>query len=129
MPKELKPGMLYLSEEFKIGVHLCPCGCGSKIRTPIGLTAWTFTETADGPTLWPSIGNWQLPCQSHYWITGGEVMWAPNWTSEQIAAGRQAEEQRHRAYYEELDRKRTRLPARIWRWLKSRFSRSKGDRW
>ena len=28
MPKDLKPGILYVSEEFNIAIHLCACGCG-----------------------------------------------------------------------------------------------------
>jgi len=68
MPKELKPGILYVSEEFGIAAHLCPCGCGSKIRTPLGPTEWSVEATNSGPSLRPSVGNWQQACQSHYWI-------------------------------------------------------------
>ena len=42
MPKELKPGVLYVSEEFGAAAHLCACGCGAKIRTPLGPTEWTL---------------------------------------------------------------------------------------
>src|SRR5712691_897955 len=100
MPKELRPGVLYVSEEFGTAAHLCACGCGAKIRTPLGPTEWALEETSNGPTLRPSIGNWQLPCQSHYCIYQGEVVWAAKWTTEQIAAGRYAEEKRRRAYYD-----------------------------
>src|SRR5438045_2862808 len=88
IPKELKPGILYVSEEFEFAAHLCACGCGSKIRTPLGATEWSFTETGGQPSLYPSIGNWQQPCQSHYWITNGLIQWAPKWTAEEIANGR-----------------------------------------
>jgi len=86
MPKELEPGVLYVSEEFGAAAHLCACGCGSKIRTPLGPTDWAFEEAESGPTLYPSIGNWQHACQSHYWIRQGRVVWAPKWAPEQIAA-------------------------------------------
>jgi hypothetical protein len=99
MPKELTPGILYVSEEFGAAAHLCPCGCGSKIRTPLGPTEWELEETPTGPTLYPSIGNWQQKCQSHYWITRGEVRWADQWTPREIAAGRAAEEKRRRKHY------------------------------
>ena len=66
MPKDLKPGVLYVSEQFGAAAHLCACGCGSKIRTPIGPTEWSVEETDVGPTLHPSVGNWQQACQSHY---------------------------------------------------------------
>jgi hypothetical protein len=121
MPKELNPGVLYVSEEFGAAAHLCACGCGSKIRTPLGPTEWTFEETDNGPTLHPSIGNWQIPCQSHYWIIRGEVIWSTKWTPEQIEAGRHGEEERRHAYYDALDRKRGGILRRFWRWVKSLF--------
>ena len=63
MPKELKPGVLYVSEEFDIAMHLCACGCGSKVRTPLGPTEWSVQETNSGPTLRPSVGNWRQACR------------------------------------------------------------------
>lgn len=123
MPKELRPGVLYVSEKFAAAVHLCACGCGAKIRTPLGPTEWAVEETDGGPTLRPSVGNWQQACQSHYWINHGEVIWAPKWTAEQIAAGRAREEERRRAYFEALDRRRGGIMRRIWLWAKSLFAR------
>ena len=123
MPKELRPGVLYFSEEFGAAAHLCACGCGSKIRTPLGQTEWTIEETDSGPTLHPSVGNWQQACQSHYWIYRGDVMWSNKWTPEQIAAGRLGEETRRRAYYHNLDRQRGGTLQRFLRWVKSMFER------
>lgn len=123
MPKDLKPGVLYVSEEFGIAAHLCPCGCGSKIRTPLGPTDWTLEETRNGPTLKPSVGNWQIPCQSHYWIAEGKIVWSTKWTSDQIAAGYRAEEARRNKYYADLDRKRGGILRRLWNWISSLFKR------
>lgn len=123
MPIELNPGVLYVSEEFGAAAHLCACGCGSKIRTPLGPTEWALEETAKGPTLRPSVGNWQLPCQSHYLIIRGEVIWANKWTPDEIAAGRRDEERRAHAYYDELERQRGGILRRLWRWVKHRFER------
>jgi hypothetical protein len=120
MPKDLKSGVLYVSNEFSTAAHLCPCGCASKIRIPLGPTEWTLKETEGEPTLWPSIGNWHLPCQSHYWITGGKVIWAPKWTPEQIIAGRQAEQKRRDAHYDNLDRGTLR---KLWRWVRNLLKR------
>src|SRR5580700_141176 len=92
MPKELAPGVLYVSQDFDIAMHLCACGCGSKVKTPLGSTEWSVEETRGGPSLRPSIGNWQQACQSHYWIKHGEVLWAEKWTAEEIAAGCRREE-------------------------------------
>src|SRR3989442_15593311 len=106
MPKELEPGVLYVSEEFETAAHLCACGCGTKIRTPLGPARWQFEETASGPTLRPSIGNWKIACKSHYWILGGEVLWAELWTADQIAAGERAEKAKLEAYYAYLASRR-----------------------
>jgi Family of unknown function (DUF6527) len=121
MPKELKPGVLYVSEEFGTAAHLCVCGCGAKIRTPLGPTEWAIQETDAGPSLHPSVGNWQQACQSHYWIYRGEVRWAAKWTPEQIAAGRRGEEQRRHAYYDALDRQRGGPAKWFWHWVKGLF--------
>jgi len=123
MPKELEPGVLYVSEEFGAAAHLCACGCGSKIRTPLGPTEWALEETDSGPTLRPSVGNWQQACQSHYWIYRGEIVWFDKWTPEQIAAGRRGEEERRRTYYDALDRQRSGTLQRFWRWVRSLFDR------
>jgi hypothetical protein len=121
MPTKLEPGFLYVAEEFKAAAHLCACGCGSIVRTP--LNRWTLIETDHGPSLDPSVGNWQEPCQSHYWIERGKVKWAPKWSPEQIAAGRLREQQHLRRHFDALDRKRGGKMQKFWRWLKSLFER------
>lgn len=119
MPKELKPGLLYVSEEFNVAGHLCACGCGNKVITPLGRVGWSFTDTKKGPTLWPSIGSWQLACKSHYWITGGDVRWAEQWSLAEIESGRRAEEERRRAHFESRTKKRKKcLLVTAWHWLK-----------
>lgn len=120
IPNDLDPGVLYVSNEFSIAVHLCACGCGLTVRTPLGPTEWEFENTPTGPSLYPSIGNWQR-CGSHYFISSGDVIWSEKWTASQIAAGRRAEERRSRQYFERVERERTRALRRAWRWLKSRF--------
>jgi hypothetical protein len=122
MPRELSPGILYVSEEYAIAGHLCACGCGSKVITPLASTEWSFSERDGRPSLRPSIGNWQLPCRSHYLITNGVVRWAGQWSDIQIAAGREGEEQRRQAYY----RARARdlgFWSWLWRVVRTFFSR------
>ena len=121
IPQTLDPGVLYVSEEFEIAMHLCPCGCGTKVSTPLGPTDWKFTDSPKGPSLYPSVGNWQRPCQSHYWLQGGKVVWAGRWTSAQIQEGRREEQERSIAYYNEVDRKRNRPLKRLWRWIVRHF--------
>ena len=122
MPKDLDPGVLYVSKEFGAAAHLCACGCGAKIRTPLGSAEWSVEETDGEPTLRPSVGNWQQACHSHYLITCGEIIWAPRLSAEEIAEGRYSEEQRRREYYDALDRKRDRLVQRLWCWIRSLFA-------
>lgn len=119
MPKELEPDVLYVSEEFGTAAHLCACGCGEKIRTPLGPTEWRLDETPTGPSLFPSVGSWQSVCKSHYWISGGQVAWSTQWTDMQIAAGRASEAARRRAHYESV------APVRLSGWqIALRFLRS-----
>lgn len=122
MPKQLEPGILYVSEKYGAVAHLCACGCGAKIRTPLGPTEWKFKETATGPSLWPSVGNWQQACKSHYVIDGGEIVWCGSWTPEQILAGRRAEEARRKAHYDAMYAKDGWL-VHFWKWFKGLFSR------
>lgn len=119
MPTELDSGILYVAEKFKAAAHLCACGCRTIIRTP--LDRWSLTETKRGPSLYPSIGNWQEPCQSHYWIERGQVKWMNKWTSKQIIHGRKQEEERLQTYYNQLDKKNFGKFKRFQSWLRDLF--------
>jgi hypothetical protein len=123
MPKDFLPGVLYVSEEFGIAIHLCACGCATKVKTPLGPTEWSVNETKQGPNLRPSVGNWQQPCQSHYWIDCGEIVWSEKWTAEEIVAGRRYEQERRNEYYTALDRQRGGVWQRFWRRLRGLFGR------
>ncbi len=119
MPRELEPGVLYAAEHYGAAAHLCACGCGSKIRTPLGPTEWSLEETPTGPTLRPSVGNWQKPCRSHYVIHAGNVHWAADWSDAQVAAGRHREEARREAYFADRAAQRGGFLVAVWRWFKS----------
>ena len=79
VPKSLEPGVLYVSERFETAIHLCACGwCNQKTVTPFHspVTGWTYKrDEQDRVTLRPSIGNFQMPCKSHYWITENRIEW------------------------------------------------------
>lgn len=98
-PKAPEPGKLYWSKEFEISGHLCACGCGDFIQLPITPVDFRITMSSNGPTLRPSVGNWNV-CDAHYYITNGEVQWLPKMTPEQITAGRAHEDARRAAYYQ-----------------------------
>ncbi|HAQ76199.1 MAG TPA: hypothetical protein DCR96_06880 [Hyphomonas sp.] len=88
IPGKLSAGILYISLEFDTMAHLCCCGCGHEIVTPLSPTDWRFTYNGAAITVHPSIGNWSHQCRSHYIIRNGRVVWAGDWTDEQVAAGR-----------------------------------------
>ena len=123
MPKELEEGVLYYSKEYNTAAHLCACGCRSKIRTPILETEWKISFGKDGPTLHPSIGNWQLPCRSHYVINNGKVIWAGDFTDEEVISGRKHEEQVREEYFERKYIKSEGALSKIWNWIKSIFGK------
>lgn len=80
VPKELEEGILYVSQMYGVCIHLCACGCRNKVVTPIESPgSWTLTVIGEGDqalvTLSPSIGNWQIPCKTHYFIQGNTVKW------------------------------------------------------
>jgi hypothetical protein len=121
MPAALESGVLYVSDEYETAAHLCACGCGSKVRTPLGPTEWTVDDDDEaGPSLHPSVGNWQRPCRSHYVIAGGEVHWSNAWTDQQVEAGRHGEQHRRDAYYFALNRGRF---GRLLDWFRRIFRR------
>lgn len=86
IPERLEPGKLYISRRYSTASHLCCCGCGLKVVTPLNPAKWRLTESRGTVSLYPSIGNWGFPCQSHYWITEGRVRWAGAMSPEMIAA-------------------------------------------
>jgi hypothetical protein len=101
MPSELEEGKLYVSIRYRTASHLCACGCGNKVVTPIRPPKWHVTFDGDAVSLRPSVGNWQLPCRSHYWIEHDRVRWATAWTDNQIAVGREQDARDIRDYYAE----------------------------
>lgn len=74
IPADVQDGILHISMEYATATHLCACGCGAKVVTPLGRAGWALTF--DGTiTLRPSIGNGQMPCRSHYLISRNHVDW------------------------------------------------------
>lgn len=75
--ENMKQGVLYISRKYKTASHLCPCGCGNEIVTPVnseGSNAWNMTETNGKVSLSPSIGSSWQPCKSHYFITENKIV-------------------------------------------------------
>jgi uncharacterized protein DUF6527 len=107
VPERLEDGVLYVSVDYSTVIHKCCCGCGNQVVTPLSPAGWKLTFDGDTISVYPSIGNWSFPCQSHYWITSNQVKWAPRWTKKQIKRGRRNESKSSEAYY---TKKKRRLP-------------------
>jgi len=80
VPDTLEPGVLYISMDFATAIHLCACGCGREVVTPFTPRDWHMKFDGETVSLSPSIGNWNYPCRSHYWIRHNRVIWIDVWS-------------------------------------------------
>lgn len=101
IPAELHNGVLYVSLEYATALHLCCCGCGTEVVTPLNPSDWRITYDGETVSVCPSIGNWSFPCRSHYWIDRGRILWCGDWTKGQIERARDADRRAKRAQYSE----------------------------
>lgn len=106
IPEVVEDGVLYVSIQYTTATHKCACGCGEIVVTPIRPTDWTLMWNGETVTLDPSIGNWSLSCQSHYWIVDNKIIWAGKWSASQIDAGRAKDSRAKSWYYDRLQRMR-----------------------
>ena len=122
IPANLEPNVLYVSMEFGTVIHLCACGCGNKVITPLSPKDWKLSYDGEVISLVPSIGNWSFPCKSHYWIRSSRVQWDARWSDEEIARNRQSvhEEALERAPEATAPAKRTPFQ-NLLAWLKGLF--------
>lgn len=127
IPKSLEDGTIYISMEYATAIHKCCCGCGREVVTPLTPTDWALIFDGETVSLYPSIGNWSFPCQSHYWIQRDQVKWARKWTKAEIASGRAADQWGKERYYDtgELTGKSDKLTvpqgkearrSKFWKW-------------
>jgi hypothetical protein len=110
VPDELNERTLYVSIRYKTVVHLCCCGCGREVVTPLSPTDWKLTFDGASISLHPSIGSWSLPCKSHYWIDRNRAKWAPRWSQAQIDAGRAREALAKKEYFDSLGMPSAQVP-------------------
>jgi hypothetical protein len=99
IPPELDEGVLYVSIPYATAIHLCACGCVNKVVTPISPAEWQLLYDGESVSLTPSIGNWEFPCHSHYWIRRDEIRWARRWSAEEIAEGRRRDAEELEEYF------------------------------
>lgn len=117
IPADLDEGILYISLDYATAVHLCACGCSSKVVTPFSPADWQLVF--DGTvSLRPSIGNGHLPCRSHYFIRQDRI----DWVRKMNASATQAASERDRAALRNLHAQRAARPA-WWRRCLARTSK------
>lgn len=75
IPEQLNYGTLYVCFECNVISHLCACGCDKQVVLPIAPDFWSVSYDGETVSVTPSVGNYQFPCQSHYWIKDNRVIW------------------------------------------------------
>lgn len=90
-PDPLAEGVLYVSMPYASAAHRCCCGCGNTVHSRLSPSDWSLTYDGRTVSLSPSIGNWNFPCRSHYWIRNNRVLWDRKWSDERIGALKRAE--------------------------------------
>jgi hypothetical protein len=100
IPETVEPGVLYVSMSLASAIHLCACGCGQEVITPLSPTDWKLYFDGENVSLEPSIGNWGFPCRSHYWIREGKVRWSGSMSASEVGKGRGRDQQLKSDYYE-----------------------------
>ena len=99
IPDIVEQGILYISIPYATATHKCACGCGEIVVTPITPTDWDIIWNGDSITIRPSIGNWSLPCRSHYFIEKNRIIWAGKWSQSKIKKGRKKDKTAKKRYY------------------------------
>jgi Family of unknown function (DUF6527) len=91
-PTPMAPGVLYVSTTHSTAGHICPCGCGREVIAKLSRARWRVVYDGE-VSLQPSIAAAGLPCNSHYFITRGEVDWRRELDAVQKAKARSADQQ------------------------------------
>lgn len=86
IPSPLEDGVIYVSIGFGTVIHKCCCGCGDKVVTPLTPVDWAVVFDGQAISLYPSIGRWDAPCRSHYWIRNNCVIWSVKWPKGRVDA-------------------------------------------
>jgi hypothetical protein len=100
IPDIIEEGTLYISIPFEIAIHKCCCGCGNEVVTPLSPKQWSLTFDGESISLYPSIGSWNLKCQSHYFIRKNVVVWAMAYSKSKIRKIKQSDSDDILKYYE-----------------------------
>jgi len=102
IPEQIEEGTIYISIIYKTIVHKCACGCGNEVITPLSPTDWQVIYNGDSISLSPSIGNWGLNCQSHYWITQNKITRAKSWSKQKVRKNHQNDKKNKQHHYQNI---------------------------
>lgn len=111
LPEHLEEEIVYISEEYEVAALKCACGCGHKVTLLLG-DGHEVREIEERADIWPSIGVWDAPCRSHFFIRNGQIRWADRWSEERIREAMESQLARHlstesaRPWYK-----------RLWTWI------------
>ena len=101
VPRQLVEGYLYVSLRYRTVTHLCACGCGVEVNTPLHPTGWEITFDGVTVSLSPSVGNWGEECRSHYLIEKNIVRWSRSWSRAEIRDERAMRRRDIEKYYDD----------------------------
>lgn len=99
IPVDIEDNVLYISIPFCTAIHKCVCGCGKEVVTPLSPTDWQLTFDGKTVSLYPSIGNWNFDCQSHYFITKSKIEYARKWSDVEVEKGRRKDTRSKEEFY------------------------------
>ena len=102
VPRELEPGVLYISMDYATAVHACCCGCGERVVTPFTPTDWRMTFDGETISLSPSVGNWNQKCRSHYVVQRGRILESGPWSDAQVETERRRDKKAKTAQFSQL---------------------------
>ncbi len=126
IPENIEQGKLYISETYQTAIHRCCCGCGEEVVTPLSPADWQLQKGVNTVSLFPSIGNWNYKCQSHYFINNNKIVWAGKFNQRQIQAVQERDRAVKQRYIEGRNRARSTVLTNAINWLAnvSRFIKS-----
>ena len=104
IPDTLEEGVVYVSIEYCTVVHKCICGCGNEVVTPLSPTDWQLAFNGKTISLSPSIGNWNFPCRSHYWITNNVIKHSTSWSQKEVDKGRKDDKKKKKRFFSKREK-------------------------
>ncbi|WP_366526387.1 DUF6527 family protein [Ferrimicrobium sp.] len=101
IPAELQPAKLYISIEYGAVLHLCCCGCGRTVSTPLSPAQWRITYDGQSVSLHPSVESDGFACESHYVIQNNRVEWVERLPKQSAQSRRLADHRAVESYFED----------------------------